>query len=65
MWLPPDVEAAAIGDWVRIAIVADDGDGAMSHEFLVPLRVLCRPRTGRNIGFQVEAKDLELHHVGR
>ena len=35
----PDVEAAAIGDWVCIAIVADDHDGDMSHGFFVPLRV--------------------------
>ena len=27
MWQPHDVEAAAIGDWVPIAIVADDNDG--------------------------------------
>ena len=39
MWLRPDVEAAAIGDWVRIAIVADDHDGDMFHGFFVPLRV--------------------------
>ena len=46
MWLRPNVEAAAVGDYVRIAIVADDYDGDISHGFLVPLRVLRRSRTG-------------------
>ena len=31
--LTPDVEVAAIGDWVRIAIVADD-TGDMPHGLL-------------------------------
>lgn len=65
MWLRPDVEAAAIGDWVRIAIVADDHDGDMSYGFFVPLRVCQDQKLAAISKFRVEAKDLELYHMDR